>query len=189
MKVGDGVYIRMADPDDADALVRFYDPSIGRAMLLDARRELQYPTADELRETLRSKEVRAGLFYVIEDEAGELRGCCALKPPAPELNFSETLFGLADDGDYAGPVGQQAMAWLLDSAFSKRRLMKVMAQCLETEAPYRSLLLRHGFGSDGVQRDVVYTGGRYLGLETLSLSRDAYFDLPSPPVAAAVKVP
>lgn len=183
MKVGECVHIRMADPDDAEALVRFYDPTIARSMLLDVRRELQYPTADELRETLRSKEVRAGLLYIIEDDAGALRGCCALKPPAPEVTYSEMLFGLAQDEDYAGPIGDEAMAWLLASAFVKRRLSKVMAQCLETETGYRGLLTRHGFTSDGVQREVVYTGGRYLALETLSVVRDAYLAR-RPPVDA-----
>ena len=54
-------------------------------------------------------------------------------------------------------------------AFERLRLRKLIAHCLETEAPFRGYLLRHGFVHNGTQRDVFYGQGRWHNLDTFSL--------------------
>jgi hypothetical protein len=43
---------------------------------------------------------------------------------------------------------------------------------MATERAYREFLVDRAFKSDGVQRDMVYTQGRYFDLESLTLFRD-----------------
>jgi len=93
---GEHVVVRIADPDDAQALAEIFNSEIPRAFRLNMRRELQYLTTDDLREALSHKEIRAGLFYALEDKTGNICGFFSIKTPIPEVNFSEFLFGLAD---------------------------------------------------------------------------------------------
>jgi len=68
-----------------------------------------------------------------------------------------------------------AMDILERLAFVEKRWNKLVAQCLESEIDFRRLLTNRGYKSDGIQRDVLFTGGKYLDLETLTLFRDDYF--------------
>ncbi|HOJ32772.1 MAG TPA: GNAT family protein [Candidatus Hydrogenedentes bacterium] len=174
MIVGEHAVVRIADPDDAVFLARLFDPDMPRAFSLNIRRELQYLTIDDLREALSHKDFRAGLFYTIEDLTGLIRGFFSIKTPLPEVNYSEFLFGLASSEDYDSPLAKNAMEILERLAFVQKRLNKLVAQCLENETDFRSLLEARGFTSDGIQRDVLFTGGRYLNLETFTLFRSDY---------------
>lgn len=176
MITGTYVVVRTADPDDARALARLYDPEQPRAFLLNMRREIQSLTHDDLREALSHKEVRAGLFYAIEDRTGLIRGFFSIKTPLPEVNYSEILFGLGDSADYESPVGAEAIHILEHMAFVERRLDKLVAQCLENETDYRNLLSARGYRSDGIQREVLFTHGRYMSLETLTLFRSNWLE-------------
>lgn len=174
MIVGEHAVVRIADPDDAVSLAQLFDPQVPRSFSLNMRRELQYLTIDDLREALNHKDFRAGLFYTIEDITGLVRGFFSIKTPLPEVNYSEFLFGLASSEDYNSPLAANAMEILERLAFVEKRLNKLVAQCLENETDFRALLEARGFQSDGVQRDVLFTGGRYLDLETLTLFRSDY---------------
>lgn len=168
---GEFSVIRTADPDDAPELVRLYDPDSPRAFFLDARREVQLLGLDELREVLGRKEILVTPFYAIENRQGEVRGFCSLKPSPPGTHYSELLCGFHEEDDYSRPIAREALEFLKQLAFVERKLNKIVAQCLENETSFREFLLREGFESDGVQRDVFYTKGRYYNLETLSTYR------------------
>ena len=172
--------IRTADPDDAAGLVGLYSPHYPRALFLDHRRDLQAPSLTEVREALRRKEAKMGLFFVVEDKEGCIRGFCSMRNPNPETLFSEILFGFSDMEDYARPIASEVMGFLKHRAFVERRLRKLVAQCLENETAYRELLIREGFESNGVQREVLYTLGRYHDLETLTLYPKDEVPAPSP---------
>jgi len=174
MITGQHAVIRAADPDDAPAMVRLHQPDKPRAFLLDMRRELQNPSIDEVREILGRKEIRQYPFYLIEDLTGLARGMWTLRAPAPDVFFSEFLLALYDDADYAGPLGLEVMAFIRHYALVEKGLRKVVCQCLCCEDAYRACLIAAGFTSCGVMRQITYTGGRYLDLETFSLTRDEY---------------
>jgi len=160
--------IRWAEVDDAGALKRFYDPDNPRSCLLDVRRELLVPTLDELREALGKKEQGRGAFHVIEDTEGAVRGFCSMRGANAESTYGEFVVVL-DDADFEAPLATEVFEFLIDQAFTKLRFNKVLTHCLDREEAYRSYIMRHGFKSDGVQRDVSFMLGRWHNLEAFSL--------------------
>lgn len=170
---GEYAVIRVAEPDDANELMRVYDPARPRSSLLDRRREILIPTVDELRELLIQKDKLAGRLYTIEDPKGFVRGSCALRSAQPEMAYAELALILFDDEDYKTPLAKEALDFLLEKAFTERKLNKVLTQCLDSEGAYRDFLVRQGFTSDGVQREVLFTQGRWHDMETFSLFRAA----------------
>lgn len=168
MIIGEHTYIRTADPDDAEALLGVYLCDKPRSFMMDARREFQYPTLDELRQLLGRKEIRTGALYVVEDKRGIVRGCVTLKTPMQEVSYSELVVVFLEPGDYMGALADETMAFVENTAFTLRKLRKIVTQCLETEEDYRELLVRNGYSSDGCQREVVFAEGRYLDLETFT---------------------
>lgn len=161
--------IRTSEQDDAMALKRLYDTSRPRAALLDRKRELLIPTLDELRELLSKKEAKSGVFYSVEDRCGAIRGFCSLRATHPEVSYAEFVVMLLEDADYAGGLGDEVFDFLTGRAFKQMKLNKVVAQSLDSERAYRVFLARHGFESEGVQRDAFFTQGGWRNLETLTL--------------------
>jgi len=175
MVLGEYSKIRIAEPDDAYELKRLYDPSHPRSVMLDRRRELPSPTADELRESL-SRNDRGGVLYAVEDREGVVRGFCTLRGVQVEMSYAEVALTLFEDGDYDTPLAAEAFAYVCRNAFVHKRLNKVISHCLDTEAGYRRLLEREGFVSNGIQRHVLWSQGGWRNLETLTLfARDKQF--------------
>jgi len=166
--------IRKAEADDAEAFRRLFDPDVPRSFVLDRRREIHFPTLDELRDVLGKKDAAAGFLYAIEDRDGEVRGFTALRGVSLETGYAEAAIHFSAAADYAEPIADEAADYLLHQAFVVQRLNKVVHHCMETEEALRTFLLRRGFESDGVQREVIYTLGRWLDLETLSLFQEKY---------------
>jgi RimJ/RimL family protein N-acetyltransferase len=174
---GEHCGIRAAEPDDAPALKRVYHAAKPRAATLDRRREPIIPTTDELRELLNSKDVKLlGEYYAVEDATGEIRGFCCLRAGRQDVFFGEMLLMFIEDADLAGGMADETFAFLKNKAFAERRLNKIVAQCLDTETALRSFLLRQGFRSDGVAREVLYSLGRWFNNETLSLRASQHED-------------
>ena len=171
MIVGQNGVIRTAEYDDAAGLKRLYVPGRPRAALLDRKRELPVATLDELAEMLSRKDVQQGAFYAVEDPRGALRGFCSLRGTHPEVSYADFIVMFFDDEDYAAPLAGDVFGFLIGRAFVQMKLNKVMAQCLESETACRDFLAGRGFESEGVQRDVLFTAGRWHDLETLSLFR------------------
>ena len=162
-------YIRTTDPDDAPVLHSLYDLRRPRAALLDMRREPMMPTVDELREMLGRKEAVRGAFFTIENRVGEIIGFCGLRGVSAEARFAETNLMMCEESDCAGPEASEAIAFLQNRGFNWLRMRKLIAHCLDRETALRGALLRHGFQSEGVQREVLYAAGRRHNLEVLSL--------------------
>jgi RimJ/RimL family protein N-acetyltransferase len=173
MIVGLHTVIRTAEPDDVHAMRALYRPVTPRACFLDPKRELTPPTTDELREVFQRKEVQTGLLYAVEDKQGEIRGFGVLRGAGAEIAFGEIALMFAHDSDYTGPIAEEMLAFLCDQAFTRKRLDKLVAHCLDSEQTLRVLLTQAGFGSDGIQRDVLYARGRWFNLESFSLWRAA----------------
>jgi len=173
MITGDYAVIRAADPDDAVALQALYDPARPRSCLLDSRRELMTPTCEEVREVLSQKDLMRGVFLVVEDKEGCIRGFCSLRGVNPEASFAELVILFCDDADFDAPLAREVLDFLLQQAFERVKLNKVVAHALEDELVFRAFLQRNHFQSDGIQRDVVFTLGRWHSLESFSLFRSA----------------
>jgi RimJ/RimL family protein N-acetyltransferase len=167
---GEHAVIRTAEPDDAPTLKRFYDQDIPRSATLDRRREPYRPTTDELRELLGNKELKiAGEYYAVEDQTGLVRGFCSLRSGRFEVFFGEMLLMFLDEADLATPLADETFEFVRDKAFVDRRLNKMMAHCLNGETALREFLVKQGFQSDGVSREMLFTKGRWYDNETLSL--------------------
>ncbi len=165
--------IRSAEADDAVALKRFYQHGAPlRAALLDQRREPIVPGIDELREVLGRREgADKTAFYIIEDRIGCVCGCCVVRGVNLEILYAEFALLLYDDAAYQAPVATEAFCFAVDRAFGRLNLNKMVSQCMDGEKAYRDFLLRHGFRSEGVQRETVFAGGRSHDLESFSLLR------------------
>ncbi len=162
--------IRTAEPDDAVALHAAYTQNGPLACLLDPRREIFFPNLDEVRETLgRRKELEQAPLYAIEDLEGIVRGFCSLRGVGREMSYSEFMIVLVDSDELASPLADEAFGFLAERAFGPMGLNKVVCHALDDESALRAFLAAHGFHSDGVQREVTYTGGRYHDLEAFSL--------------------
>ncbi len=173
--------IRSADPDDAAALKAVYDSQALRSSLLDQRRELNQPTRDELREVMSQKEMGKAVFYTVENATGEICGFCLLRGANPEAQFSEFVVIFLDDASFSTPIAAEVFDFLARLAFHRMHNHKVVTHCLDSETEYRKFLVAHGFKSAGVQRDVVYSQGRWFNLEALTLLRsDCTFAAPDP---------
>ncbi len=163
--------IRTADPDDADFLLEVYSAGRPRAALLDPRREPVFPSRDELAEMLGSKDAGRNQFFAVEDRAGCVRGFCGLRGVSIEAVFCEVMVLLIHEADHAGPIGRETVQFLLDRAFGRMHLEKVLGTCLDSEPELRALLAGSGFASGGVQRQVLYSGGDWHDIETMTRPR------------------
>jgi len=168
--------IRTAEPDDAWDLVRLYDARRPRAAFLGRNREVIIPGEDEMREILRPDEGRPQVFYAIEDTEGVIRGYGGKRSGSTgEAHYGELLLYMHDDEDLETPLAQEAWQWLLRRAFMDELWRKAVANVLDSEPVQRAWFLARGFESCGVQREMLYTGGRWLHSETLVLyNRDIY---------------
>ncbi|HNR31940.1 MAG TPA: GNAT family N-acetyltransferase [Candidatus Hydrogenedentes bacterium] len=161
-------YIRAAEREDAPALARLYDPEYPRAALLDAKREPIMPTEDEVRELLSRKEVQQGVLYAVEDTAGVVCGFCSVRGVNPEAGFGETSLLFLADATYETPLAEDALGFVLERAFERQRLRKLLANGLDGETALKQFLLGHGFESSGVQRNALYSLGQWHNLEVFT---------------------
>lgn len=167
MITGTYTYIRGTENDDVAALAALYRDGVLRAGLLDGRREPILPTLEELGEFLNRKEFTESAFYTIEDRTGGIRGFCTLRGLNPEARHCEYSLLFLDEADYGDPIAGEATGVMLERAFVRWGLRKVVATCLESESAFRAHLARHGFVSAGVQRDVLHARGRWHNMESL----------------------
>ncbi len=167
--------IRTAEADDAAFLRRLYDPDRPRAALLDRRREPLTPTLDELREVLggRTKGRQApSEFLAVEDTTGSVVGFCTMRTSKQERNYAQFVLMLFEEDAYDSPLAEETLAFLKFRAFQELKLNKATAHCLDCESGFRNLLVRNGFESDGVQREVLFTRGRWHNVESMTLFPD-----------------
>ena len=176
MITGECTVIRTAEPDDAGALKRLYDPGVPLCCLLDVRREPIFPTFDELREAMSKSEMGQPFLHAVEDKTGVIRGFCSLRALAFDVRYGEIVMMFHDEADFAGPIASEVFEFLMRRAFEQFHLNKIMAHVLDSERAFVEALLRNGFVSNGTQREAVYTLGRWHGIETFTLrGRDSSF--------------
>lgn len=173
MIIGTHTFIRGTEPDDVPALAALYRIGVLRAGLLDGRREPLLPNRDELRELLSRKEIIEGGYYTVEDKTGAIQGFCSLRGMNPEARYAEFSLILIEPAAYDTPLADEAAAFLLDRAFTRTGLRKVVAYCLEAERELARFLARQGFALAGVQRDVLHAGGDWHAIEAWYRNADS----------------
>jgi RimJ/RimL family protein N-acetyltransferase len=165
----DHIVIRSAEFDDAEGLWGLYDPGKPRTFQLGPNLELRTPTVDELTALLDDPERKLGEFYIVENLEGLVLGCAVMRSAAGDSPYAEAMFAFFDEALYATPAADETFAFIRKQAFAIKKRRKLIAHCLDTEPAYRAFLIRHGYTSNGVQRELIYAGGSYLDLESLSL--------------------
>lgn len=163
---GQYAVIRSADVDDAPALHALYDPAQPRAALLDPQRELFLIGEDDARELLAAKPAQMAPINAVEDSEGNVRGFCGFRGVDQEALYASWMLLYLDAADYEAPMTKEVVEYFLSDGFRRLHLRKIMAQCLDWEGAYRDALIRHGFESNGVQREVLYSQGRWHDMET-----------------------
>lgn len=161
--------IRTAERDDAPAFGRLFNPGLPLASLMDQKREYIIPTTEELREVLGGVKSMGGVVNAIEDLGGEIRGFCTVRSAPGDMPFGQFALMMLDEEDYLRPIMDDIMQYLVTEAFQRRGHHKAMVYRLDYETKIRQLYVARGFESDGFQRDILYAGGRWFDLETLTL--------------------
>ncbi|NLN94520.1 MAG: GNAT family N-acetyltransferase [Candidatus Hydrogenedens sp.] len=174
MKLSSHTTIRYCEPDDTAFVRALYYDGIPRASLLDGRRERMLPRRAEILEILQKSEAARAMLFSIEDETGSLCGWGGLRGLNPDARFAELFLIFAHEDHYASPYAAEALEYLLKRAFYQTRLTRLLASCLHTETAWRACLVRKGFVSCGIQRDVLFAGGCWRDLETLELEASAF---------------
>lgn len=170
----DHIVIRSAEFDDAEALWGLYEPGKPRTFQLGPNLELRTPTIDELKVLLDDPERKLGEFYVVENLDGLVLGCTVMRLAAGDSPYAEALFAFFDEDLYSSAAADEVFAYVRKQAFAIKKRRKLLAHCLDTEPAYRDFLVRHGYTSNGIQREQIYADGRYHDLESLSLFPEAH---------------
>lgn len=165
----DDGYIRMAEPDDAQALWRLYFDGHLRASLLDSLYERMHPTVDELHEMLGRAEITQGNLFAIEDTYGEVVGFCNLRGMTKASVVGDFMLMFHDPEQFNTPLADSIHQFAWERSFEMAQRKRIHAPCLTCETTFRAYLLRHGFESVGVQREVLHAQGAWQDLETFSL--------------------
>jgi RimJ/RimL family protein N-acetyltransferase len=166
-------YIRATEEDDSAWFHRLYAAGPPRFALLDLKREPLMPTLLEVRETLGSKEAARSQSFTLESAEGEIAGFLALRGLNQETGFCEVTPLLLDEAAVNGPLAHWAMDYAMERAFAVMRLRKVTAHALCRETHLREFLLARGFACDGVQREVLFSQGRWMDVLCFSLNNPA----------------
>ena len=74
-----------------------------------------------------------------------------------------------DPEDIDSPLASEAFQFLRKRAFTQNKLAKISVRCLDTETTLRHFCVNQGFQSEGVQKEVFFSQGRWHDLETLTL--------------------
>ena len=85
-----------------------------------------------------------------------------------------------DLADFDTPIAMEAFDYLRVKAFVNERLNKMVAHCLDHETELRAFLLKRGFVSEGVAREVVYSQGQWFNVESLALFASTAMEEPAP---------
>lgn len=171
MIVGEHSIIRGAGVDDAPFFHRLYLQPEPVSALLDQRREWWRPTSDELAELFAGN--RGDLtrdLNVVEDKEGRVLGFAGIRTNARDPHFGNYVMMLLDTSYYDTPHIREVTTYLKRTAFRDKMLRKVMSHTLDHENAHREYLLQNGFESNGVQREVLYTGGNWHNLQSFSLT-------------------
>ncbi len=115
------------------------------------------------------------LMFAIESLEGELVGALNLS----SINERNGTFHIGIQvlpGHRGKGSGTAAMRILLGYAFFERRLNKFHVNCLDTNTASIAMMKKLGCVQEGIQRQEVYTGGRYHDIVLFGLTRENFVE-------------
>jgi RimJ/RimL family protein N-acetyltransferase len=172
MIYGTHAALRTAETDDAPAFHKLYAEESPRAALLTRLREVVSPTVQEIAEVIIQADKSMAPFYVVEDREGVVRGFCALRAAQQARDatfYAELVLLFYQEEDFFTPLAEEVYGWLHQWAFIDRRYQKIIVHCLEGENALRRFLEAHHFECNGVQREILFTQGRWHNMEVFTL--------------------
>lgn len=162
--IGERVVLRLARPEDADALAKGFvdDPTLGPMLGIEPEDE----TAEWLRSTFSQSpqhgEQRTACWFAIADpESGELIGEIGLVGISwPNRRAGVSILVLP--GSRRAGVGREAIELLVGWAHGELGLHRIQLHTLPENTPMQRLAEASGFVREGVLRDYTFERGRFV---------------------------
>jgi [ribosomal protein S5]-alanine N-acetyltransferase len=162
--VGERVVLRLARPDDADALAQGFadDPTLGAMLGMEAHEA----TAEWLRGTFtedgeRGDERKAYWFVIADPDSGEPIGEIGLIGIS-RPNRRAGLSILVLPGSRRSGVGREAIDLLVEWAQGGLGLHRIELHTLPENVPMQRLAEASGFMREGVLHDYAFERGRFV---------------------------
>ena len=174
--VGERVVLRLARPEDADALAQGFadDPTLGAMLGMDPEQENVEWLRSTFAEDVQNGEKRKAYWFVIaHPESGEPIGEIGLVG----ISWPNRRAGLSIvvlPGSRRAGVGREAIELLVGWAQGELGLHRIELHTLPENAPMQSLAEASGFVREGVLRDYSFERGRLV-------DNVVYARLPAPP--------
>lgn len=162
--VGDRVVLRIARPEDADALAQSFadDPTLGAMLGIEPDRE----NAEWLRSTFpedgqHGEERKAYWFAIANPQSGEPIGEIGLVGISwPNRRAGLSILVLP--GCRRAGVGREAIELLVRWAHGELGLHRIELHTLPENAPMQGLAEASGFMREGVLRDYTFERGHFV---------------------------
>lgn len=162
--VGERVVLRLARPEDADALAQGFadDPTLGAMLGMEPDQE----NAEWLRSTFpedgqKGEERKAYWFAIAHPESGEPIGEIGLV----EISWPDRRAGLSIlvlPGSRRAGVAREAIELVVGWAQGELGLHRIELHTLPENAPMQSLAETSGFTREGALRDYTFERGRFV---------------------------
>lgn len=154
---GDRVALRTVEREDLEFVQKHRnDPELRRPLTLDV------PSNGEQQESFFEDVVSDGdTVNLLICRDGERIGTISLFDIGAFDGGAEIAIWLAPDAQGEG-YGTEAAELLVDYAFRERRLHRITARVLATNAASMAVWEKLGFSEEGVFRDATFTGGEYV---------------------------
>ncbi|HEU4487794.1 MAG TPA: GNAT family protein [Actinomycetota bacterium] len=162
--VGERVVLRLARPEDADAIAQGFvdDPTLGAMLGIEPDQQ----NAEWLRSTFpeddqNGAERKAYWFAIAHPESDEPIGEIGLV----EISWPDRRAGLSIlvlPGSRRVGVGREAIELLVAWAHGELGLHRIELHTLPENAPMQSLAEASGFMREGVLRDYTFEGSRFV---------------------------
>ena len=162
--IGEKVVLRLARPEDADALAQGFvdDPTLGAMLGIEPEDE----NAEWLRSTFpedgqHGKQHTSYWFAIAHPESGELIGEIGLVGISwPNRRADVSVLVLP--GSRRAGVGREALELLVGWAHGELGLHRIQLHTLPENTPMQRLAEASGFVREGVLRDYTFERGRFV---------------------------
>jgi [ribosomal protein S5]-alanine N-acetyltransferase len=162
--VGERVILRLARPEDADALAQGFadDPTLGAMLGMEPDQENAAWLRSTFPEDSENGEERKAYWFAIDDAAsGELIGEIGLVEISwPNRRAAVSILVLP--GSRRAGVGREAIELLVAWAQDELGLHRIELHTLPENAPMQRLAEASGFMREGVLRDYAFERGRFV---------------------------
>ena len=123
---------------------------------------------DQWFETVR-KRPDAVIFAIRKKRSGRLIGYCQLHDISLVHRSAELQIRLGDAAERGKGYGSQATRALIEFAFTDLNLRRVYLHVLRTNTAAVGMYRKLGFSREGLLRQAVFIGGRYVDLVLMSI--------------------